>query len=152
MGIKETLREDLTASIRSQDKVVSETLRMVLTAITNEEVAGKEARTLTDDEIITVLSRESKKRREAAEEFSKAGRDDKAAAEKAEGEIIAKYLPAQLSEDEIKKIIADAVAKTGAAGPADMGKVMGAIKPLIAGKADGALVSSLVKSTLAGSN
>lgn len=148
MGIKETLREDLTASIRSQDKVVSETLRMVLTAITNEEVAGKEARTLTDDEIITVLSRESKKRREAAEEFSKAGRDDKAAAEKAEGEIIAKYLPAQLSEDEIKKIIADAVAKTGAAGPADMGKVMGAIKPLIAGKADGALVSSLVKSTL----
>jgi uncharacterized protein YqeY len=148
MSIKETLREDLTASIRSQDKVVSETLRMVLTAITNEEVAGKEARTLTDDEIITVLSREAKKRREAAEEFSKAGRDDKAAAEKAEGVIIAKYLPAQLSEDEIKKIITDAVAKTGAAGPADMGKVMGAIKPLIAGKADGALVSSLVKSTL----
>jgi uncharacterized protein YqeY len=152
MSIKETLREDLTASIRSQDKVVSETLRMVLTAITNEEVAGKEARTLTDDEVITVLSREAKKRREAAEEFSKAGRDDKAAAEKAEGVIIAKYLPAQLSEDEIKKIIADAVAKTGAAGPADMGKVMGAIKPLIAGKADGALVSSLVKSTLAGGN
>ena len=110
MSIKETLREDLTASIRSQDKVVSETLRMVLTAITNEEVAGKEARTLTDDEVITVLSREAKKRREAAEEFSKAGRDDKAAAEKAEGVIIAKYLPAQLSEDEIKKIIADAVA------------------------------------------
>lgn len=152
MSIKETLREDLTASIRSQDKVVSETLRMVLTAITNEEVAGKEARTLTDDEVITVLSREAKKRREAAEEFSKAGRDDKAAAEKAEGVIIAKYLPAQLSEDEIKKIITDAVAKTGAAGPADMGKVMGAIKPLIAGKADGALVSSLVKSTLAGGN
>ncbi len=152
MSIKETLREDLTASIRSQDKVVSETLRMVLTAITNEEVAGKEARTLTDAEIITVLSREAKKRREAAEEFSKAGRDDKAAAEKAEGEIIAKYLPAQLSEDEIKKIITDAVASTGAAGPADMGKVMGAIKPLIAGKADGALVSSLVKSTLAGGN
>ena len=152
MSIKETLREDLTASIRSQDKVVSETLRMVLTAITNEEVAGKEARTLTDAEIITVLSREAKKRREAAEEFSKAGRDDKAAAEKAEGEIIAKYLPAQLSEDEIKKIITDAIASTGAAGPADMGKVMGAIKPLIAGKADGALVSSLVKSTLAGGN
>lgn len=152
MSIKETLREDLTASIRSQDKVVSETLRMVLTAITNEEVAGKEARTLTDDEVITVLSREAKKRREAAEEFAKAGREDKAAAEKAEGVIIAKYLPAQLGEDEIKKIIADAVATTGAAGPADMGKVMGAIKPLIAGKADGALVSSLVKSTLAGGN
>jgi uncharacterized protein YqeY len=150
MSIKETLRDDLTASIRSQDKVVSETLRMVLTAITNEEVAGKEARTLTDAEIITVLSREAKKRREAAEEFSKAGRDDKAAAEKAEGEIIAKYLPAQLSEDEIKTLIADAITSTGAAGPADMGKVMGAIKGQIAGKADGSLVSALVKSALAG--
>ena len=136
MGLKETLHEDLTAAIRSSNKLVSGTIRMVLTAITNEEVAGKEARTLSDDEIITVLSREAKKRREAAEEFGKAGREDKAAEEKAEGEVIAKYLPAQLTEDEIKKIIADAVASTGAAGPADMGKVMGAIKPLIAGKAD----------------
>jgi uncharacterized protein YqeY len=152
MGLKETLHEDLTAAIRSSDKLVSGTIRMVLTAITNEEVAGKEARTLSDDEIITVLSREAKKRREAAEEFAKAGRDDKAAEEKAEGEVIAKYLPAQLSEAEIKQIIAEAVAATGAAGPADMGKVMGAIKSKIAGKADGALVSSLVKSTLAGSN
>lgn len=152
VGLKETLHEDLTAAIRSSDKVVSGTIRMVLTAITNEEVAGKEARTLSEDEIITVLSREAKKRREAAEEFAKAGRDDKAAEEKAEGEVIAKYLPAQLTEDEIKKIIADAVASTGAAGPADMGKVMGAIKPLIAGKTDGGLVSSLVKSTLAGGN
>ena len=148
MGLKETLHSDLTAAIRSSDKVVSGTIRMVLTAITNEEVAGKEARTLSDDEIITVLSREAKKRREAAEEFAKAGREDKAAEEKAEGEVIAKYLPAQLTEDEINKIIADAVASTGAAGPADMGKVMGAIKPLIAGKADGGLVSSLVKATL----
>ena len=152
VGLKEKLHEDLTAAIRSSDKLVSGTIRMVLTAITNEEVAGKEARTLSDDEIITVLSREAKKRREAAEEFAKAGRAEKAAEETAEGEVIARYLPAQLSEDEIKKIIADAIAKTGAAGPADMGKVMGAIKPLIAGKADGSLVSSLVKSTLAGGN
>lgn len=149
MGLKETLKADLTEAIRTSDKVVSGTIRMVLTAITNEEVSGKEARVLTDDEIITVLSREAKKRREAAEEFAKAGRADKAADEKAEGEVIAKYLPAQLSEDEIKKLIADAVAATGAAGPADMGKVMGAIKPKIAGKADGALVSSLVKAALA---
>jgi uncharacterized protein YqeY len=152
MGLKETLHDDLTAAIRSSDKLVSGTIRMVLTAITNEEVAGKEARVLSDDEIVTVLSREAKKRREAAEEFAKAGRAEKAAEETAEGQVIARYLPAQLSEDEIKKIIAEAVAKTGAAGPADMGKVMGAIKPLIAGKADGSLVSSLVKSTLAGSN
>ena len=152
MSIKETLKADLTEAIRSSDKVVSGTIRMVLTAITNEEVSGKEARVLTDDEVITVLSREAKKRREAAEEFAKAGRTDKAAEEKAEGEVIAKYLPAQLSEDDIKKLIASAISSTGAAGPADMGKVMGAIKPQIAGKADGALVSSLVKAALAGGN
>jgi uncharacterized protein YqeY len=99
-----------------------------------------------------VLSREAKKRREAAEEFAKANRPDKSAEEKAEGEVIAKYLPAQLSEDDIKKLIAAAVASTGAAGPGDMGKVMGAIKPQIAGKADGSLVSSLVKAALAGGN
>ena len=151
MGLKETLKSDLTEAIRSSDKVVSGTIRMVLTAITNEEVSGKEARVLSDEEIITVLSREAKKRREAAEEFAKAGRTDRAADEKAEGEVIAKYLPAQLSEGDIKKLIADAVASTGAAGPADMGKVMGAIKPKIAGKADGALVSSLVKAALANS-
>ena len=151
MGLKETLKSDLTEAIRSSNKVVSGTIRMVLTAITNEEVSGKEARVLSEDEIITVLSREGKKRREAAEEFAKANRPDKAAEEKAEGEVIAKYLPAQLSEEDIKKMIAAAVASTGASGPGDMGKVMGAIKPQIAGKADGALVSSLVKAAL-GSN
>ena len=152
MGLKETLKTDLTEAIRSSDKVVSGTIRMVLTAITNEEVSGKEARVLSDDEIITVLSREAKKRREAAEEFAKAGRAEKAEEEKAEGEVIAKYLPAQLSEADIKALIAAAVASTGAAGPADMGKVMGAIKPQIAGKADGSLVLSLVKAALAGGN
>ena len=110
MGLKETLKSDLTEAIRSSDKVVSGTIRMVLTAITNEEVSGKEARTLSDDEIITVLSREAKKRREAAEEFGKAGRVDKAAEEKAEGEVIARYLPAQLTEDDVKQLIAAAIA------------------------------------------
>ena len=148
MGLKETLKSDLTEAIRSSNKVVSGTIRMVLTAITNEEVSGKEARVLTEDEIITVLSREAKKRREAAEEFAKANRPDKSAEEKAEGEVIAKYLPAQLSEDDIKKLIAAAVASTGAAGPGDMGKVMGAVKPKIAGKADGGVVSALVKAAL----
>ncbi len=148
MGLKETLKSDLTEAIRSSNKVISGTIRMVLTAITNEEVSGKEARVLSEDEIITVLSREAKKRREAAEEFAKANRPDKAAEEKAEGEVIAQYLPAQLSEDDIKKMIAAAIASTGATGPGDMGKVMGAIKPQIAGKADGALVSSLVKAAL----
>jgi uncharacterized protein YqeY len=152
VGLKETLKSDLTEAIRSSNKVVSGTIRMVLTAITNEEVSGKEARVLTEDEIITVLSREAKKRREAAEEFAKANRPDKSAEEKAEGEVIANYLPAQLSEDDVKKMIAAAIASTGAAGPADMGKVMGAIKGQIAGRADGSLVSSLVKAALAGGN
>ena len=152
MGLKETLKNDLTEAIRSSDKVVSGTIRMVLTAITNEEVSGKEARTLSEDEIITVLSREAKKRREAADEFAKANRPDKSAEEKAEGEVIARYLPAQLTEEDVKKLIAAAIASTGAAGPGDMGKVMGAIKGQTAGKADGSLVSSLVKAALAGGN
>ncbi|MEY4967891.1 MAG: hypothetical protein RIQ73_590 [Actinomycetota bacterium] len=148
MSIKESLRSDLTEAIRGRDEITSGTIRMVLTAITNEEVAGKEARVLSDDEVITVLSREAKKRREAAEAFESAGRSDRAALEKAEGEVIGRYLPAQLSVDEIKKMIADAIASTGAAGPGDMGKVMGAVKTLIAGKADGSIVSNLVKEAL----
>lgn len=148
MSIKESLRSDLTEAIRSRDEITSGTIRMVLTAITNEEVAGKEARVLSDDEVITVLSREAKKRREAAEAFENAGRSDRAALEKAEGEVIGRYLPAQLSVDEIKKMIANAIASTGAAGPGDMGKVMGAVKALIAGKADGSIVSNLVKEAL----
>ena len=118
VGLKETLKSDLTEAIRSSDKVVSGTIRMVLTAITNEEVSGKEARTLSEDEIIAVLSREAKKRREAAEEFAKGNRPEKAAEEKAEGEVIAKYLPAQLTEADIAAMIAEAIAATGAAGPA----------------------------------
>ena len=148
MSIKEQLKKDLTEAIRGRDEITSGTIRMVLTAITNEEVAGKEARVLSDDEVITVLSREGKKRREAAEAFENAGRTDKAALEKSEGEVIAKYLPAQLSEADIAAIIAEAIASTGAAGPADMGKVMGAVKPKIAVKADGGVVSALVKAAL----
>jgi uncharacterized protein len=148
MSIKETLQKDLTEAIRGRNEITSGTIRMVLTAITNEEVAGKEARVLSDEEVITVLSREAKKRREAAEAFETAGRIDKAALEKSEGEVIAKYLPAQLSEADIAAIIAEAIASTGAQGPGDMGKVMGAVKPKIAGKADGGVVSALVKAAL----
>ncbi|MEY4280121.1 MAG: hypothetical protein RL313_384 [Actinomycetota bacterium] len=152
MGLKEKLQSDLTEAIRGRDELTSGTIRMVLTAITNEEVSGKEARTLSDAEIITVLSREGKKRREASEAFEAAGRADKAALEKSEGEVIAKYLPEQLSEDDVKKMIAAAIASTGAAGPADMGKVMGVLKAQVAGKADGGMVSGLVKAALAGGN
>ena len=152
MGLKETLQSNLTVAIRSRDEIKSGTIRMVLTAITNEEVSGKEARVLSDAEIITVLSREAKKRREAAEAFADAGRADRAEQEKKEGEIIATYLPAQLSDDEVKKIIADAIAQTGASGPQGMGQVMKLVTPQTAGKADGGLVSGLVKAALTGGN
>ena len=149
MGLKEKLQTDLTDAIRSRNEVVSGTVRMLLAAITNEEVAGKAAKVLTDGEIITVLSREAKKRREAVEAYTQAKRDDLAGKEKAEAAVIANYLPEQLSEDEIKKLIADAIAETGAKGPAGMGLVMKVLQPKIAGKADGGVVSGLVKAALA---
>ena len=152
MGLKEILQHDLTEAIRSRDELKSGTIRMVLTAITNEEVSGKEARTLTEPEIITVLSREAKKRREAAEAFSEGGRPDRAEREKLEGEFIITYLPAQLSETDIKELISAAIAETGASGPAGMGQVMKIISPKIAGKADGGTVSALVKAALTGGN
>lgn len=149
MGLKERLREDLTEAIRSRDEITSGTIRMVLTAITNEEVSGKSARELTEAEIITVLSREAKKRREAAEAFDAGARPEKATLERAEGDVIAKYLPAQLSDAELAHLIKDAIVETGASGPAGMGLVMKALSPKIAGRADGATVSAAVKAALA---
>ena len=148
MGLKEKLQADLTEAIRGRDEVKSGTIRILLSAITNEEVAGKAAKVLTDAEIITVLSRETKKRREAVEAFTAAKRDDLANKEKAEAVVIAQYLPEQLSEAEIKKMIAEAIAETNAAGPAGMGLVMKVLQPKIAGKADGGVVSALVKAAL----
>ncbi|MGI9131287.1 MAG: GatB/YqeY domain-containing protein [Candidatus Nanopelagicaceae bacterium] len=152
MGLKERLQSDLTEAIRSRDELRSGTIRMVLTAITNEEVSGKSARVLADAEIITVLSREAKKRREAADAFKDAGHADRSQRETDEGKVITEYLPEQLTEDDVKKIIADAIAETGASGPAGMGVVMKAIQPKVAGKADGGTVSSLVKAALTGGN
>jgi uncharacterized protein YqeY len=149
MGLKEKLQADLTDAIRSRNEVVSGTVRMLLAAITNEEVAGKAAKVLTDAEIITVLSREAKKRREAVEAYTQAKRDDLAGKEKAEAAVIANYLPEQLSEDEIKKLIQAAITETGASGAAGMGLVMKVLQPKIVGKADGGVVSGLVKAALA---
>jgi len=148
MGLKEKLQSDLTDAIRSQDAVKSGTIRMLLAAITNEEVAGKSAKVLSDAEVITVLSREAKKRREAVEAYTNAKRDDLANKEKDEAAIITLYLPEQLSEADIKKLISEAIAQTNAVGPAGMGLVMKVLQPKIAGKADGGLVSSLVKAAL----
>jgi len=152
MALKEKLQSDLTQSMRDRDELRSGTIRMVLTAIKNEEVSGKEARELGDAEVITVLSREAKKRREAAEAYEQAGAKDRADIEKAEGEIIATYLPTQLSESEIRDLIKAAISETGASGLQQMGLVMKSIQPKIAGRADGGLVSTLVKAALSRGN
>src|SRR5690349_20677744 len=149
--IKDRLRTDLTNAIKGRDEVRSSTLRMVLTAITNAEVAGKEARELTDDDVVGVLSAEGKKRREAADAFEAAGRTDSAAKERAEADVIADDLPAQLGADEIARLVSEAVEQAGAAGEGmrAMGKVMGLLQPQVKGRADGGVVAAVVKRQLA---
>ena len=146
--LKERLRADLNAAMRARDQVRMRTLRLALTSITNEEVAGTSARDLTDDEVVRVLTREAKKRREAAEAFSAAGRGDQAAAERAEGDVLAGYLPSQLSDDELAALVDAAIAETGASGLSGLGQVMKAVTPRIAGRADGARVAAEVRRRL----
>ncbi|GAB3762156.1 hypothetical protein FB382_003605 [Nocardioides ginsengisegetis] len=150
-ALKDRLRADLTAAIKARDEVRSSTLRMVLTAITNAEVAGKEARELSDDDVIGVLSSEGKKRREAATAFEDGGRAEMAAKEKAEAEVIADYLPEQLSADDIATLVTAAIAQVGAAGEGmkAMGKVMGVVTPQVKGRADGGVVAAEVRRQLA---
>ena len=147
--LKERLRADLTTAMKARDELRTATLRMVLTAVSAEEVAGKEARELSDDDVLGVLRREAKKRREAAEAFGSAGRAEQAAREFAEGEVLADYLPAQLDDADLAAIVADAVTTTGAAGMKDMGRVMGAVQGVVAGRADGGRVAAEVRRQLA---
>lgn len=151
-NLKEQIHTDLTAAIRAKDSLTSGTLRMVLAAITNEEVSGKEARVLNDQDMITVLNREAKKRKEAATAYDDAKRPELADKERAELEIIQAYLPAALSDEELAKIIASAVAEvaaSGATGPSAMGAVMKIVSPQVSGRADGGAVAAAVKSALA---
>ena len=147
--LKDRLRADLTASMKNRDEVRTRTLRIALTEIAKEEVAGAASRELDDAEIERVLAREAKRRREAADAFSGAGRADQAAAELAEGEILAEYLPAQLDDAGLAALVAAAIAETGAAGPAAMGQVMKAATPKVAGRAEGARVAAEVRRQLA---
>jgi uncharacterized protein YqeY len=146
--LKERLRTDLNVAMRARDQVRLRTLRMALTSITNEEVSGDAARELSDDEIVKVLTREARKRREAADAFESAGRADQAAAERAEGAVLADYLPAQLTDDELTSMVSAAIAETGAAGMPGMGKVMKVMTPQVAGRADGARVAAEVRRQL----
>jgi len=147
--LKDRLRADLTASMKDRDEIRTRTLRMVLTEIAKEEVSGAASRELDDAEIERVLAREAKRRREAAEAFSGAGRADQATAELAERRILAEYLPAQLDDAELAALVADAVAETGATGQAAMGQVMKAVTPKVAGRAEGARVAAEVRRQLA---
>ncbi|MGH3330434.1 MAG: GatB/YqeY domain-containing protein [Nocardioidaceae bacterium] len=148
--LKDRLRSDLTTSIKSRDEVRSSTLRMVLTAITNAEVSGKQSRELTDEDVLGVLSTEAKKRREAAEAFEQAGRTEMAAKERDEAEVIADYLPEPLTEQEVADLVTSAIAQLGVAGEGmrAMGKVMGVIQSKVKGRADGAAVAAEVRRQL----
>jgi len=148
-GLKSRLHADLTVAIKARDELRTATLRMVLSAITNEEVSGSAARQLSDDEVLKVLAREGKKRREAAEAFAAGNRPELAAREQAEGEVIDEYLPAQLSDDELRALVTQAVTQSGASGPQAMGAVMKVANPLVAGRADGGRVAAEVKRQLA---
>jgi uncharacterized protein YqeY len=150
MALKEKLREDMVTAMKAKDELRLSTLRMVLSAITNEEVAGKAARELSDDDVLKVVAREAKKRREAAEAFDGADRAALADKERAEVAILETYLPAQLGDEEIATIVRDTIASTGASGPQAMGQVMKVVQPQIAGRAEGGRVAAEVKRQLAG--
>ncbi len=149
-ALKDRLRADLTAAMKSRDELRTATLRMVLAAVSAEEVAGKEARELSDDEVLAVLRREAKRRREAADAFASAGRAEQADRERAEGEVVAGYLPAQLEDADLAALVADVITRTGATGMRDMGRVMGAANAEVAGRAEGARVAAEVRRQLAG--
>ncbi len=148
---KQQLQDDLTKAIRGRDELTSSTLRLALTAITNEEVSGKQARELSDEDIVAVLSREAKKRRESATAYDEANRPELAARERAELGVLEVYLPKQLSQAELDALIDDAVAAAaadGLEGMRAMGAVMKALQPQVAGRADGAAVAAAVRARI----
>ncbi|MCA0330237.1 MAG: GatB/YqeY domain-containing protein [Actinobacteria bacterium] len=147
-ALEQRIHDDLTTAIRGRDEVGSATLRMAITALTNEAKSGSEERTLSDDEVIAVLGREAKKRREAATAYDDANRPELAARERAELAVLEGYLPAQLSDDELAALVAAAVAETGADSPKAMGLVMKAVTPKVAGRAEGGRVAAAVKAAL----
>jgi uncharacterized protein len=150
-ALKDQLKSDLTDSMRARDELRTATLRMALTAVTTEEVAGSQARQLDDEEVLKVLGREAKKRRESAEAFDGAGRPELADRERAELGVLEGYLPSQLADDELASLIAEAVATvraSGQDGPRALGAVMKVVQPQVAGRADGSRVAAAVREAL----
>ena len=147
-ALKDQLRADLTTAMKARDDVRTRTIRSALTAVSTAEVAGRTSRELSDDEVVTVLTKEAKRRREAAEAFAAAGRAEQASAERAEGEILGTYLPAQLGDDEIAALVTAGIEQTGATGMGAMGQVMKVVTPQTAGRADGGRVAAEVRRQL----
>ncbi|WP_370617311.1 GatB/YqeY domain-containing protein [Mumia sp. Pv 4-285] len=148
--LKDRLRQDLTTAIKARDSLRASTLRMVIAAISKAETAGKQAKELTDAEVQSVITSESKKRREAAEAYDSGNRPELAAKERDEAVILSHYLPAQLSTDEVSALVSEAIAESGAAedGMRGMGKVMGLLKPRTEGRVDGAALAAEVRKQL----
>lgn len=146
--MKQRLQSDLTAALKARDDVRLATIRMTLTAISAEEVSGKSARELSEEDVLRVITREAKKRREAAEAYDGADRPELAQRERAEGEVLAGYLPAQLSAEQLASIVAAAIAEAGATEPRQMGAVMKLVQPRVAGRSDGKQVSEEVRRQL----
>lgn len=147
--LKRRLQSDLNTALKARDELTLATVRMALTAVTTAEVAGKTARELSDQQVLAVLTHEAKKRRESAEAFDAAGRRELADRERAEGQVLDRYLPAQLDDEELAALVRDAVAESGASGPQQLGAVMKLVQPKVAGRADGRRVSDEVRRQLA---
>ncbi|MFD1455770.1 GatB/YqeY domain-containing protein [Levilactobacillus lanxiensis] len=146
MSLETQLNTDLKTAMKAHDKLSLNVIRMMKAALTNEKV--KQGHDLSEDEELTIVSRELKQRKESMAEFAKGNRDDLVEGVKAEIAIVEKYAPKQLSEDDIAKIVADSIAKVSASGMGDFGKVMGVVMPQVKGKADGAIVNKTVKAQL----
>ncbi|HYN97079.1 MAG TPA: GatB/YqeY domain-containing protein [Pilimelia sp.] len=149
-NLKDSLTADLRAAMKARDELTTATLRMALAAVRTAEVAGAAARELSDAEVRAVLTKEAKKRREAATAFGDAGRAEQAARERAEGELIERYLPAQLSDAELAELVAAALAAGGLRGMAQLGPAMKAVQAAVAGRAEGGRVAAEVRRQLTG--
>lgn len=154
-GVKARLRADMATAMKAKDSTTLGTLRMALTAVQTAEVSGAAARELSDDEVLAVLTKEAKKRRESAEAFAAAGREDLASKERAEGEVLQRYLPTQLTDDELTALVADAVERVAAdlgerPGQRQMGQVMKLANAAVAGRAEGSRVAAAVRAKLTG--
>ena len=147
MTLSQRLHEALTSAMRARDELRRETLRMAIAAAYNEQKAAR--RPLSDDEVVAVLARELKRRRESIEAFRAGGREDRAAREETEAAVIAEFLPAALPEEELRDMVRAAIAETGASTPRDLGRVMGVLAPRTRGRADGRVVSEMVARELA---